>query len=98
LQIGGIFAVAIVVFLILLRKSDSLKIIKMRDVDETIVDEMRSGAIIVYPTDTIYGIGCNALIEDSVKKIFRIKKRQENMPLSVIAPSLNGFLGIARRI
>jgi L-threonylcarbamoyladenylate synthase len=64
-----------------------VKIIKMDDVGESIVEKIRSGTIFVYPTDTIYGIGCNALDEVAVKKIFRIKKRDDKMALSVIAPS-----------
>jgi len=50
------------------------------------IEKMRSGAIMIYPTDTIYGIGCNALIGKAVEKIRKIKNRN-TMPFSVIAPS-----------
>ncbi|MEK6955181.1 MAG: L-threonylcarbamoyladenylate synthase [Nanoarchaeota archaeon] len=40
--------------------------------------------VIIYPTDTIYGIGCYALDDNLVKKIKDIKKRDSSKPLSVI--------------
>ena len=45
------------------------------------------GKIFIYPTDTVYGIGCNAYLEDKVNKIKKIKQRDKNKPLSIIAPS-----------
>lgn len=46
------------------------------------------GKIICYPTDTVYGIGCRINFLDSIKKIFEIKKRELNKPLSVAFNSL----------
>ena len=51
-----------------------------------LIDEIREGNIFVYPTDTIYGIGCQADNNMAVKKIFELKKR-ENKPFLIIAPS-----------
>lgn len=49
--------------------------------------EELKGKIVIYPTDTVYGIGCDAENEKLVKKIYEIKKRDRKKPLSVIAPS-----------
>ncbi len=49
---------------------------------------VREGGILVYPTDTIYGIGCNAEKTKSVEKIVRAKGRDPEKPFSVIAPSI----------
>lgn len=48
---------------------------------------IKNGGIILYPTDTVWGIGCDATNEDAVLKIFNLKKRNKN--LSVIC-LLNG--------
>ncbi len=49
-------------------------------------EDILAGKVFVYPTDTIYGIGCDATNVESVGKIREIKKR-EMKPFSVIAPS-----------
>ncbi len=55
--------------------------------EQKLIELIKSGDIFVYPTDTIYGLGCNALNEESVNRIKEIKGGDANKPLSIIAPS-----------
>ena len=53
---------------------------------EEILTKIKGGNIFIYPTDTIYGIGCDARNFNAVKRIRELKNRDEK-PFSVIAPS-----------
>jgi L-threonylcarbamoyladenylate synthase len=50
---------------------------------------LRQGGIILYPTDTIWGLGCDPTNEAAVKKIFNIKSRDENKSLIILADGLS---------
>ncbi len=53
---------------------------------QDLTKEILSGKLFIYPTDTIYGMGCNALNKKAVEKIRKIKKR-DSKPFSIIVPS-----------
>ena len=52
------------------------------------VDDIKHGAVFIYPTDTIYGLGCDATNAGSVKVIKDLKYRDKDKPISIIAPSV----------
>ena len=56
---------------------------------------IEKGGIVVFPTDTVYGIGCNPYNENAVKKIYKIKSRTELKSLPVLAYSLDVVKEIA---
>ncbi|OGQ88724.1 MAG: threonylcarbamoyl-AMP synthase [Deltaproteobacteria bacterium RIFOXYD12_FULL_56_24] len=51
-------------------------------------DAMRKGAVICYPTDTVYGIGCDMFNQKAIKRIHQIKKRPIHQPFSFMCSSL----------
>ena len=48
---------------------------------------MRAGGVILYPTDTIWGIGCDATNEDAVRRVYEIKQRQDSKAMLVLVDS-----------
>ena len=54
---------------------------------EKLLETLKSGGIILYPTDTIWGIGCDATDDEAVMKIFELKNRDRNKPLIILVES-----------
>lgn len=52
------------------------------------VDVLRDGGIIIYPTDTVYGLGCDLFNKKGIEKIYEIKRRSKKQPLSFICSDL----------
>jgi L-threonylcarbamoyladenylate synthase len=50
---------------------------------------IRSGGVIIYPTETVYGLGANALDEQAIYRVFEIKRRPPIMPISLAISSMN---------
>ena len=52
------------------------------------VEIIENGGVIIFPTDTVYGIGCNPYDVNAVKKIYEIKSREKIKSLPVLASSI----------
>lgn len=51
------------------------------------VEAIRNGGIILYPTDTVWGIGCDAANVDAVEKIYRLKERSDSKAMLCLVDS-----------
>ena len=52
------------------------------------VEVLREGGIIIYPTDTVYGLGCDLFNKRGIEKIYEIKKRNKKQPFSFVCADL----------
>ena len=53
----------------------------------TAVESFKNGGVIIFPTDTVYGVGCNPYDEKAVKRIYELKNRDSIKPLPVLGYS-----------
>jgi L-threonylcarbamoyladenylate synthase len=72
--------------------------LKDKEQSRLIVDYLGSGKVIIYPTETVYGIGCDAFNETGVSRIFEIKQRPENKPLILLVRDVNMLKEIVAKI
>jgi len=61
-----------------------------------VVEVLERGGLIGYPTDTIYGIGCDLFNREAIENIYRLKKHDSKKPLSFICSNLNDISQYAR--
>ena len=54
---------------------------------EKIIETLKAGGTLLYPTDTIWGIGCDATNIEAINKIFEIKKREKNKSMIILVES-----------
>lgn len=52
------------------------------------IDVLRGGGVIAYPTDTVYGIGCDITQKKAVERVYQIKRMKPDQPLAFICPDL----------
>jgi L-threonylcarbamoyladenylate synthase len=55
---------------------------------QNLIDTLKSGGTILYPTDTIWGIGCDATNVEAIQKIFEIKKREPSKSMIILVESV----------
>ena len=56
-----------------------------------VADQLRSGAVLCYPTDTVYGIGCDIFNQKAIKRVFQMKRRARHKPFSFICSDLKNI-------
>jgi len=67
---------------------DVLKVSCNKEGIEKASQIVSQGGIVIFPTDTVYGIGCNPYNKESVEKIYKIKSREIMKPLPVLTYSI----------
>ena len=63
---------------------------------ERAAEAIREGGLVVYPTDTVYGLGADALDTDAIARVFETKGRARDRPLSLGVPDVDTALEYAR--
>ena len=61
----------------------------MKEQIQQALEVLRKGGIILYPTDTVWGIGCDATDPEAVAKIYSIKKREDSKSLVLLAGDMD---------
>ena len=56
-----------------------------------VVDILKNGGVVAYPTDTYYGIGCDIMNKKAIEKIYQIKQRSRSKPFSFICSDLKNI-------
>ena len=64
----------------------------------TAVQTLRQGGLILYPTDTIWGIGCDASNEEAVRRIFQLKRREDSKAMICLVDSADRMQRYLRQV
>ena len=56
-----------------------------------IIDALRDGAIMLYPTDTVYAIGCDLMSKSAVERVRKLKQMSNDKPLTFLCSSLSNI-------
>lgn len=66
-----------------------------KDELDNVIKTIENGGVVIFPTDTVYGVAANALNEDAIKKLFDLKGRNDNKPICVLTSSLDKIKKVA---
>ena len=83
---------------IVMKFSTSLSRTTVRDSNNNIkkaAEVIKGGGVIIYPTDTVFGMGCRWDREESVKRIYEIKSRPQNIPFPILLSDQSQITGLA---
>lgn len=61
-----------------------------------VVDIIKKGGVVAYPTDTFYGIGCDIMNKKAIERVYAIKQRDKTKPFSFICPDLKDISKYAK--
>ena len=61
-----------------------------------VVEILKNGGVVVYPTDTYYGIGCDIMNKKAIERIYQLKQRSKSKPFSFVCSSLKNISRYAK--
>ncbi len=61
-----------------------------------VLEILKKGGIVVYPTDTYYGIGCDIMNKKAIERVYQLKQRDKNIPFSFICSGLKNISRYAK--
>ena len=59
---------------------------------------IKQGGIVVFPTETVYGIGTNGLNKEAIEKLYKIKQREHNKPISLLVSNIDMIKSLTTEI
>lgn len=57
---------------------------------------LKKGGIVAFPTDTVYGLGCDALRRSAVEQIYKVKRRSRHLPLPLLLSDMSQVTDVAK--
>ena len=65
---------------------------------EDVINILNDDGVIIFPTDTVYGLACNCFSEKAINKLFEIKKRAKYKPINVLTDSVDKIMQVVDKI